>query len=203
MATSGPPFWMYSGRRVYTKYATPMATRKYTGQMKRFTSGFLLHARRPPRPFGSELAAAFPFALPAGGWRSLLVLLRLREARDRLVLAVVHIEAERQLGDDEDVLDPLVHAAQLQLTLPLGLVRVPGDEHTQGSRVDVLGLAEVDDQVQVALGRQVADELLQLVRLLASHQVATGRGNHDPVQPLHLHVLHPVLRRKCLPAQLL
>src|SRR5262249_13556212 len=124
-----------------------------------------------------------------------LVLLRLGEARDRLVLAVVDVEDEGELRDHEDVLDPLVDTAQLHLALPLGVVRVPGDEHAQSGRVDVLGLTEVDHQVQIALGREIANELFELVRLLASHQVSTRRGDHDPVQPPDLHVLHPVLRR--------
>jgi hypothetical protein len=67
---------------------------------------------------------------------------------------------------------------------------VPGDEDAQGGGVDVLGLAQVDYQVEVALARQVADELLELVGLLAADQVPAGLRHHDSVQPLDLDVLH-------------
>src|SRR5438552_9838848 len=51
--------------------------------------------------------------------------LALREARDRLLLGPVHVEHQRQLRDHEDVLDALVHSAQLDL---------PPTPHVAGAR---------------------------------------------------------------------
>src|SRR5216684_7868871 len=42
--------------------------------------------------------------------------LRLGETRDRLLFVRIDVEDQRQLGDDEDVLDALVDGAQLHLT---------------------------------------------------------------------------------------
>src|SRR5258707_91976 len=61
-----------------------------------------------------------------------------RETCDGGLDVIVDVEHQRELRDDEDVLDPAVHTAELHLAAATEVVRVRRDEHAQRRRVDVL-----------------------------------------------------------------
>src|SRR5258705_4822705 len=66
---------------------------------------------------------------------------RLFEALQRLLLGIVDVEHQRKFGHDEDILDLLIHRAELHLGAPLGVVAVGRDQHAQGDAVHERRLA--------------------------------------------------------------
>src|SRR5262245_5470414 len=117
--------------------------------------------------------------------------LPLGEAGDGLLLGRVDIEHQRQLGDDEDVLDALVHGRQLHLAAAARVRRVRRDQRAERGGVQVLRLGQVDHEVLVALFDQLLDRALELFGLLSAREVALRREGVDRSHLPALHCGHP------------
>src|SRR5439155_20962364 len=103
----------------------------------------------------------------------------LLETLQGLLLGVVHVEDQRELGHHEDVLDLLVHRGELHLRPPLGVARVAADQHAQRDAVHEGGVPEIDEELLVSRLRQLANLGLELVRLLAPEKHPLGGENRD------------------------
>src|SRR5262245_6985508 len=82
------------------------------------------------------------------------------EAGDRLSLLVVALEHRQQLGEDQQVLQPLGDAQQLQLPIEVTRCRVDLHELTEARAVHVRDVAEVEQQLAIPLLKQALDLVL-------------------------------------------
>src|SRR6185503_2509407 len=105
---------------------------------------------------------------------------RLFEARQRVLLRIVHLEHQRKLGNHEDVLNLLVHRAELHLGPALGVVRMSADQDAEGDAVHERRLPQVDQELLVSRFGQLPDLGLELVGLLAAQEHSL-RGEHRDV----------------------
>src|SRR2546427_3031524 len=112
--------------------------------------------------------------------RSPLRQLRLFEAFQGLFLRFVDVENQRKLRHHENVLDLLVHRAELHLGAPFGVAGVSPDQDAEGDAVHERGLPQVDQELLVPGFGQLPDFGLELVRLLAA-QKHSLRGEHRDV----------------------
>src|SRR5678816_1204853 len=176
-ATSGPPFLMYSGRKLKTTIAIPSATTDTIVMNNPCFTEPSLRIRFDASPSRARsLEGNFPSMPPS----SPVGQDRLFEADQGLLLRIVHVEHQRELGHHEDVLDLLVHRAELHLGAALGVARVSRDEDAQGDAVHERGLPQVDEELLVPRLGQLPDLGLELIGLLASQEHSL-RGEHRDI----------------------
>ena len=116
--------------------------------------------------------------------------LGLRKAGDRLGFAVVALEDRQQLGDRQQILDPLGHVQQLQRSAVLHHRRVRLDDLAEPGAVHIGHVAEVEQDFLPALLHEALHLVLQhdvaavtqrdLARQIHDHHVANG-----PFRDLH------------------
>jgi hypothetical protein len=134
-------------------------------------SGVVPESQREDRPDGT-----------GSSWSDLQ-----RQSRERFLLRRVGVEQQRQLGDDEDVIELLVQVAQDHATFAVDVARPAPREHPECSRVHHADVTEIDQQAAIALLQQIPDRLLEFLGLVSAHEPAVRRQYGDVVDHADLH----------------
>jgi hypothetical protein len=104
---------------------------------------------------------------------------RLLEALNGSLTRIVDIKDQRELGDDKNVVDVLIDAAQLDLPALAGVRSLSRHEHPDGSAVQVRDIAEINDQLCIFPIHEPGDGLPHLVGFIASDKRSADFNQPD------------------------
>src|ERR1700730_2798053 len=114
----------------------------------------------------------------------------LPERLDRLILAVVYLKHREQLGDLQQIANPLGKVGQLHCAASIVRRCVERHQRSQSAAVDVTDASQIQHNLAI-LGDQLFQSIAEKSRLLAKHDatiaIDNGHALHNPLAEFQLH----------------